>query len=213
MWRSIWDWQGRIFPDDPAWRRDRTWGARFKFARKYGGVLWLTDEQNTLLTAIADSARSVQDAMSARLREIKLGQPWDDKIVREALRVQHAAALAAEYDEHSTGYLTFDRVAVRTAQRCRTRHAKLLPARPFDDDPSVRVRAGLAYEAPVEVRRAVGVRDGVLLGDLGLVYSDAKADDDWATCAYPEMTRMGSCWHIRFIWAEKKGETDDQQTT
>lgn len=206
-WSVRWDWGDVAPPDDPDWRKERKWGGAYQYVRKYGTALWVTDNQNTLLDAIARSAKATQDGVATKLRENRIGKKWDDRVVMSALEDVRREILEAGWI--GSGFVAADRIAVKTAQRCRARHKRILPPVAYEANPTFRIAAGRTHEAPVEVERVEGVRDRVTLGDMGFMYCEGRADDAWGDCAYAEMTRMAGCWHVRFIWLTEKRSSND----
>jgi hypothetical protein len=202
-WYPKWTWPDDIDPpDEPEWRRPKTWGGKFKYRREYGSLLWVKEDQNLLLNAISVSAKAAQDSMEQALRAVRLGEAWDDALVVRTLHNTRAAMLAAGYDGESTAFVSADRIAVRTAQRIRERHKRIMPHKKYEANPTFRICAGQTHDAPVVVRRVENERPSLVLGDIGTVYCDGRADDAWSDCAYAEMTRMAGSWHVRFVWVK-----------
>jgi hypothetical protein len=210
-WYAKWSWPNSDPPDAPEWRRPKTWGGKFKYRREYGALLWVKEDQNLLLDAISVNAKAAQDSMEEALRAIRLGEPWDDELVVRVLHDTRTAMLRAGYDGESSAFVSADRIAVRTAQRIRERHKRIMPPKKYEANPTFRICAGLAHDAPVVVRRVEDQRPALVLGDIGTVYCDGRADDAWQGCAYAEMTRMAGSWHVRFVWVktvEKESNRD-----
>jgi hypothetical protein len=199
-WQIDWDWSA---PDDPDWRKVRAWGGRFKYRREYGGRLWLTPEQNSRLTGILVNVGEAQRFMTETLAKIEPGKPWRNGLVEQALTDLRTAVTTIR-SATSSEFVSVDRIAVKTAHRCREHHRRVLPPRTFEANPTFRVAAGVAHKAPVVVSR--DIRGAVGLGDIGWVYVETGdgVKDAWEDSAYAEIARLNTSWHVRFTWVVVK---------